>query len=184
MNTDATKQLVGRTSDVAAPLSIVLIFDHPAMAATTRSVLDGFISKWAHDVDVHRDEWTFAELDHPKFRTEALELAKSCDILVLAVSEGDLDISFIEWLDEWAVSRHRMETAVILVIASHATTVSAAPRCASIQTFAHKHGLTFFTTSVTPAPCVVPRFLHPKELLAPLSVLNTNLLPDFSGLND
>jgi hypothetical protein len=184
MNTNATKVLVERTSEVAAPLSIVLIFDHPAMAATTRSMLDGFITKWAHDVDVHRDEWTFAELGHPKFRTEALELAKSCDILVIAISEGDLDVSFVDWLDEWALSRNRMETALILLIPSHATTVSAVPRCASIQTLAHKHGLTFFSTSVTPSPRVPPPFLHPKELLARLSLLNTNLLPDFSGLND
>ena len=182
MNTSTPNLLVEKTAQLAAPLSIVLIFDHPTMAATTRAMLHGFISKWAPDVDVHRDEWTFAELDHPKCRAESLELAKSCDILVIAISEGDLDVSFIDWLNEWAVSRRQMDTALILLIASNHAAISARPRCASIPTFAHKHGLTFFTTAVT--PFTLPPLLHPKELLARLSVLNTNLLPDFSGLND
>ena len=181
MKTNATKLLVEKTSQVAAPLSIVLIFDHPTMATTTRAMLHAFINKWAPDVDVHRDEWTFDELDHPKFRTESLELAKHCDILVTAISEGDLKGSFIDWLDEWALSRHQMDTALILLIASNHAALSF-PRCASIPAFAQKHGLTFFTTAI--APSAPQPVVHPKELLARLSVLNASLLPDFSGLND
>ena len=182
MHANANRPLVEKTAQMAAPLSIVLTFDHPTMAATTRAMLDGFISKWAPDVDVHRDEWTFAELDHPKFRAESLDLAKSCDILVIAVSEGDLTASFIGWLNEWALSRHQMDTALILLIASNHTALSIRPRCDSIPAFARNHGLTFFTTAITPA--TPPPFPHPKELLARLSVLNTNILPDFSSLND
>ena len=182
MNTNATKLLAEKTSQVAAPLSIVVIFDHPTMASTTRAMLHGFISKWAPDVDVHRDEWTFAELDHPKFRAESLELAKSCDILVIAISEGDLEVSFLEWLDEWALSRRQMATAVILLIASNHAALSFRPRCASIPTFAHQHGLAFFTTVITRS--MPPPFLHPKALLESLSVLNASVLPDFSSLND
>jgi hypothetical protein len=185
MHTNATKLLAEKTTQNAAPLQIVLIFDHPHFATTTRVMMDGFIRKWVPDVDVHRDEWSFTELEHPKCRSEALELAKNCDMLVIALSESDLPATFMNWLDDWASSRDETEAAVIFLIGSDIADPSAFSRCALLPAFAQKHGLAFFTTVLAPSACrFLPRSLHPKELLSRLAVLDPQHLPDFSGIND
>ncbi|HUS33758.1 MAG TPA: hypothetical protein VM680_00255 [Verrucomicrobiae bacterium] len=179
LNCTSRKRYKLRHRSKSSSFSIILRSPRPAARCWTVSSAKG-----AADVDVHRDEWTFVELEHPKCRSEALELAKNCDMLVIAISENDLSASFIDWLDEWALSRDHCDAAMILLLASTTADISALPRCAAIPPFARRHGLAFFATVLTPSGSTIPRFLHPKALLARLAVLDTELLPDFSGINE
>src|SRR4051812_9933783 len=133
MNANATKLIAERCSDAAAPLQIVVTYDHSVMVNCARKLLNGFLTKWASDVDVHRDEWSFAELEHAIFRNEALELAAPADLLVIAVAGvDDLPLSFSEWFNHWLKMRDHNDTAVILAVGSPNATMRELPRCASI----------------------------------------------------
>src|SRR5437870_4913409 len=86
MNTHAIRAIAERSADSTAPLHIVLTYDQLSMATATRKFLAGFLARWADEIDIHVDEWSFAELEHPKCRVEALELGRSCDIFIIALS--------------------------------------------------------------------------------------------------
>src|SRR3954453_21778661 len=102
MNTNATARAAHVRPAPLAPLQIVLTYDQPAMADAARKTLNGFLAKWAADVDMHRDEWSFADLEHPKFRSEALELATHCDLFLVAVTGmDDVPEPFVLWLKDW-----------------------------------------------------------------------------------
>ena len=185
MNTNATKIIADPLANVAAPLQIVLTYDHPPMAAAARELLGSFLTKWVADVDIHRDEWSFAELEHPQCRSESLELARHCDIFIIAlIGINDLPPSFIGWINDWFESRANVETALIVLAGSHTANLWKLPRCASLASEARRHGLSFFTTSVVIPGAVLPSAAHPKALLARLATMNTELIPDFSGINE
>jgi hypothetical protein len=185
MNMNATRIITEPISNVAAPLQIVLTYDHPAMAEAARELLGSFRNKWAADVDIHRDEWSFAELEHPQCRSESLELARHCDIFIVALTGiDDLPPSFVKWLNDWFESRANMEAALIVLVGSHTANLLRLPRCASLASEARARGLSVFTTAVAIPGAVLPSAAHPKALLARLATINTELLPDFSGINE
>jgi hypothetical protein len=183
MNTNTKIAEPGAT--VVAPLQIVLTYDAPVMAEAARKLLSRFLAKWAPYVDMHRDEWSFAELEHPQCRTESLELARHCDIFIISLTGvDDLPTSFVEWLNDWFESRANGDTAVIVLIGSHASGLWRLPRCACLATEARARSLSFFTTSVVLPGTSLPCSPHPKAVLARLANMNTELLPDFSGINE
>jgi hypothetical protein len=184
MNTNAIKLLAEHSSALAAPLQIVLTYDFTFMAKSARTLLDGFLTKWAADIDVHRDEWNFAELEHPTCHTEALELARQCDIFIIAITgSADLPASFHDWLQDWFESRANLDTALILLVAGDSGFANL-PRCSTLPAQARAHGLTFFTTTIPIAQPLIPAAVNPKALLARLGFLSTEALPDFSGINE
>lgn len=185
MRTNATRLLAETTSAVAAPLQIVVTCDHPAMARAARKLLDGYLADWAADVDVHRDEWGFAELEHPQCRREALELARDCDVFTIAIGgTNDLPESFTGWLKDWLETRARKEAALILCVGGAGGFISNLPVCASLPIMARSRGLSFFATQVAVQGTELPPAIHPKTLLSKLGALNSDCLPDFSGLNE
>jgi hypothetical protein len=185
MNTNATKMIGERKLEVAPPLQIVLTCDHPLVAEAARKLLDRFLAKWAGDVDVHRDEWSFAELEHPQCHSEALELARHCDIFVVALRGiEDLPLSFVEWLSAWFESREKVEAALIVLVAANGANLARLPRCAGLPIAAQTHGLSFFTTSVVlPGSNYLPP-INSKAWIARLGAIDPDLLPDFSGINE
>lgn len=185
MNMNATKLIAERCSAVAAPLQIVVTYDHSVMVNCARKLLDGFLTKWASDVDVHRDEWSFAELEHEKFRNEALELAAAADLLVIAVTGvNDLPLSFFEWFNTWLKMRHPTETAVVLAVASSTATMGELPLCASIVSMPRTDGLSFLSTAVNINESRLPAAMNPASLVKRLGCICKDCLPEESGLND
>lgn len=184
MKTKATETIHERVSAVAPPLQIVLTYDHAAMADAARNLLKGFLIKWTPDVDIHRDEWSFAELEHPQCRAESLELARNCDMFVIGLTGvDDLPASFNEWLHEWFRSRTPMETAFILCISNRAAHGSL-PRCQELPSIARAHNLGFFSTTIALPDSAELAGIKPKMWLSRLASINPDLLPDFSGINE
>jgi len=174
-----------KRSSVAAPLHIVLAYDRPVMADAARKLLAGLLAKCASDLDTHRDEWSFAELEHPKCYSEALELAAPSDVFTVAASGiDDLPVSFIEWFNEWLQSRNDTETAVILALGPGRETLAELPRCASLLSLPRAQGLSIFTTTVDLPQSSLPAATKPQSLLARLGSIKSEWLPEESGLNE
>jgi|SRR3954466_14472204 len=186
MNSNATKLVAGRNKpELAAPLHIVLTYDHPAAANAARKMLAGLLAKCADDLDMHRDEWSFAELEHPKCRTEALELAAPSDVFTIAVSgANDVPVSFVEWLNEWLEARNETETAMILALGSPRATMGELPLCASLLSLPRADGLSIFTTTIDLPQSNLPAAIKPASLCARLGSIKSEWLPEDSGLNE
>jgi hypothetical protein len=185
MKTQIASQRIpaNRAATAAAPLHIVLTSDPATASASARKMLDGLLARWAPGTEIHRDDWSFSELEHPKFFTEALELAATADMLVIAVSGvNDLPQFFIEWLNDWIRSRAHIETALILAISSDAP-LSELPHCASILSLPRADGLSIFATTINLERPIMSA-ANPKSWLARLAAINPECLPENSGLND
>ena len=180
MKTSASKS-PGKQVTATRPLQIILAYDQPLMVEPARTMLDRFLTKWASDVEVHRDEWSFAELEHPRFRSEAIELAKICDILVIAVTTvDDLSAPFFHWLNEWLHSRTTMDTAIILC-AANISTLNNLHDCELLLALARGKGLSFFSTTIS-LPTGKSAFQLPQPPLPRFP--GSGSLPEFSALND
>lgn len=147
-------------------------------------MLASLLNKCAPDVEVHRDEWSFVELEHPQCRAESLELARPCDLFVVALTGvNDLPESFCEWLNDWVESRAEMQTALILCVSNRAA-IWDFPQCRELTSLAAAHGLSFFATAVSLANTDLLTAVNPKTLLARLSAINPDFLPEISGINE
>jgi hypothetical protein len=167
---------------IELPLQIVLTSDHPSAAAAALKLIGGFVDKWAPDVEVHRDDWSFSELEHPEFRRESLELARHCDILIIALSGAEeLPESFMEWLNDWRQSRERKDTFVLCASTRSPLTL---PAFTSLPAFFGENGLSCFLASIslTEGKLTVPLGL--KTFVANLAKIDCSNLPEASGLND
>ena len=185
MNIAATKLIAERSSAVAEPLQIVIAYDQTAMLRCARKLLNGFFMKWAADVEVHRDEWTFAELEHKQFRAEALELAAPASVLVIAVTGvNDLPLSVFEWLNDWIKMRNQTDTAVILAVGSSTTTKRELPLCASVVALPRTNGLSILSTTVNLDEPRERVPVNPASLVLRLGSICKDCLPEESGLND
>jgi hypothetical protein len=185
MSTNATARVADVRSADLAPLQIVLTYDHPAMADAARNRLNGFLTRWAADVDIHRDEWSFTDLEHPKCRSEALELATHCDLFIAAVSGmDDVPESFVLWLKDWFASRAQMDSALILCIGSSIMSLSNMPFLAAIESLARSNGLSSFTTTGLMPQTILPPSPKLTSLFARLKMLGADSLPENSGINE
>ena len=184
MKTNTTETICAQLLAVAAPLQIVLTYDHRVMADAARNLLKNFLTKWTPDVDIHRDEWSFVELEHPQCRSESLELARDCDIFVIAIAGlDDLPASFGEWLNDWFELRAKVETALILCISNRAVLANL-PRCQGLASLAHAHNLAFFSTTIALPGAGIAASINPKTILSRLASINPDLLPEISGINE
>jgi hypothetical protein len=184
MNTNATATVADARSAPLAPLQIVLTYDHPTMADAARNTLNRLLTKWAADVDIHRDEWSFTDLEHPKCRSEALELANHCDLFIVGVSGmDDVPESFLLWLKDWLTSRAQMDSALILCIGASHANLASMPFLASLPTLARTNGLSCFTTTA-----FMPETKFPPakvtSLFARFKSLTSDSLPENSGINE
>lgn len=176
MNTSTTALPAGKSSRQAAPLQIVLVHNEPSLAVAARTMITSFISKCAADVDVHRDEWSFAELEHPKCKTESLELARDCDILVIAISDAaEFSDSITAWLTEWLQTRNPRDTAVIL-------SSTAFPGLAGYLSspLMRTRGLSVFSTEFQSSKNL--NLSSPPR--TPIPFCTYDALPEFSGINE
>ena len=168
---------------LAPPLQIVVISDHPTASANAGKLMNEFIRKWASNVEAHRDDWSFAELEHPEFRRESFELAHHCDLLILALDgPEDLPETFLDWLRDWRHSRASDDETFILCASAIAPSVL--PIFASLPSILCGDGLTCFTTSISSRDSRPPAPFHPEPLLARLAMIDRTNLPENSVLND
>jgi hypothetical protein len=185
MKTHASPAVGDRQSAVAKPLQIVFAYDHPPAAEAARAGLNGILTKCAADLDIHRDEWSFAELENPQCRSEALELAVRCDLFVVAVTGvEDLPESFLMWLTDWFASRAQMDSALIICVGTSDANMANMPFLASLPTLVRCKGLSCFTTaSFVPETQRAPL---PKitSLFDRLRTIASEFLPEHSGIND
>jgi hypothetical protein len=166
------------------PLQIVVASDHPALGSAANQLIGDLIGKWASDVEVHRDNWSFAELENSQFFNEAIELAAPCDILAIAIAGfEDLPGHFVKWLRQWVATRPEKDTAVILCSPAGAA-FYLVPRFAALPDLLTGRGLTCFTTQVSLPTPQLPPWLHPKSLLARMAAMDWRTLPENSALNE
>lgn len=186
MNTQ--RLIASQTSDSAprteAPLQVVITSDHPTLARSAATMVDDFLRNWAPEVDSHRDDWTFSELENPAFAREALELAYTCDILVVAVSGyEDLPSYYVKWIKEWIRTRASKETAIILCAPAGAK-MYLLPRFAALPDLLRGNGFTCFTTALHIPRAELPSAVQPKSLLARMASEDWQNLPENSCLNE
>ena len=166
-----------------APLHVVVISGHPTLARAANQLLDNMMRQLAPDVEAHCDQWSFAELENKQFQSEALELASACDMLAIAVGEEDLEGHVSDWLKEWIRRRSPKETALVLC-SPQGIPLYLLPRFAGLPNLARGDGLSCFTTALSLPHDLIPPALHPKSLLARMAAMDSQTLPEESGLND
>lgn len=169
--------------DSALPLQIVVIADHPNAAAGARNLVNEFVLKWAPDIEVHRDDWSFTELENLEFRRESLELSRCCDMLIISLGGNvDLPDSFSDWLKDWRQSRAANHATFVLC--ASAVAPSALPTFASLPVDLCDEGLSCFLTSISLRHGCLPPPVRPKALLDRIGSIDRMNLPEVSLLND
>ena len=78
-----------------------------------RSVLERLLEKTAINPAVHLDEWRIGELENARFREEAVELARRCDIFAIAAES--LPTRLVEFTSDWL--RSPPEAAALVLFA-------------------------------------------------------------------
>jgi hypothetical protein len=170
-------------AELALPLHIVVIADHHSASVGAHKLVDEFVVKWAPETEVHRDDWSFSELEHAEFRRESLELARHCDLLIIAPGGyDDLPESVSEWLREWRQTRAAGHTT--FVICASAAPSSALPHLASLPLELCEEGLTCFMASISMRQGWLPAPVRPRALLERLAEIDRTNLPEISILND
>src|SRR5437870_2769787 len=88
------------------PFNLVVIYDEENVAMASEAIILRLLKKCLPLLDIHKDEWSFAELGHVEFAKEAVELAANCDMLAVATSDDQhLSSTVISWLSRWMESR-------------------------------------------------------------------------------
>ena len=138
-------------------------------------------SRWAADVEIHRNEWSFAELEHPRFHAEALELARDADILIIAtVARDALPLPFSGWIDEWLETRSNLQTAVIFCTGSELNQRKPSDHWSDALT--SSHGLSFFHTGLS-LPPIAKQESARVPFTDPRACYN-RWIPESGGIND
>ena len=99
------------------PLNVVLLRDHDLAGKAAQRLVERVLLPLLHQSEVHQDYWSFEELAHPQFRQEALELAKSCDLIVLATLGEILPVSISLWIEDWTQTRIQKDAAFVYLTA-------------------------------------------------------------------
>ena len=138
--------------------NVILTHDSEVAAAGARFSLSRLLAA-IPDMDLHRDQWSFSELRHTEFRREALELAATCDLFVLATTDGEfLPGEVSSWLNAWVQTREQKETALVCLVGSPDGKVISSPVHEEFQRLAEAHQLAFFASSfILPEPAAATR---------------------------
>lgn len=142
-----TPREYGAGAEIELPFSLVIAHDTAAAAAKAGDRIVGLLGGCIPNLDIHRDQWSFYELDHPEFRREALELAARCDIFVIAtVDREGLPESVRSWLEQWVKTRERKESALVCLVGSRQGKLLGTPVQTELQALAAAHDLAFFAS--------------------------------------
>ena len=137
----------GRVAQSNPPRSfnIVVLFDNDCSAIEARRVTDHVVKRCLDDIDVHRDEFSFAELAHPDLKSRTLELAVNCDFMVVAVTDGsELAGEVLMWLGKWLARRSEKETALLCLTGRRDGEMDERAVSSWMRVLANRHDLPFF----------------------------------------
>lgn len=141
----AREQSESSRKSAVEPLNVVVAYDTEYAANVARRQVFALIAQSIPEVDLHREEWSFEDLAHPRCGQEAIELAAECDLFILAtVQSADLSPSVFTWLNDWLEGRSRKETALVCLVASEDGSELSSPVHRSLHWLARSHGLAFF----------------------------------------
>ena len=144
--------------DPPRSFNIVVLYDSPTAARESRRVTDHVVKRCLADIDVHRDEFSFAELAHPELREETLELSANCDFLVMAVTDGSgLSADMLMWLGKWLATRAEKETALLCLTGRTEGDLEERAVSTWMRLLAARHEMPFFTGTFL----VLPEPEHP-----------------------
>ncbi len=144
---------ISQPSGQGRPFNIVLIYDHDLAASESRRVIDRLLAKCLPDLDIHRDELSFAEITHPELRGETVELAAECDLFILATITGEgLPAEILGWVNLWLASREDKETALVCLVGSPTGETLESVVHQHLQRIAVQHELAFFSSSFLAKP--------------------------------
>jgi hypothetical protein len=174
------------TTEVAArkqeqfPLHLVILHDGPRALAEATRLVRGLFSK-VNELDVHSDEFSFAEITHPQLLTESAELAAGADIFVFATQDGStLPIEVVAWLKLWLNRRPAKETAFVSLTGSSLGPSLNTPTHQFLRYLAERHQLAFFSSTFT-----VPKNTAPELTITTFQqTIRYNPCPEGWGLND
>lgn len=134
----STSAVVSRS--VAAPrrelpaFNLVLLHDHELAAKAAQQTIRRLLSYPLHQTEVHQDHWTFDELIHPQFHDDALEMARSCDLMLVAtVANGSLPFHVRSWIRDWSENRCQKEAAFLFLSRFRDALIDASVQLAELE---------------------------------------------------
>ena len=132
------------------PFSLVIIYDHESAATESHRIVEHLLSKWVPGLDIHCDSLSFSEIIHAELRTETIEIARDCDVLVLATSSRGAAVPAVaQWLDLWGVTRAPKETALVSLTSNSKGDSASDSLHDHLKQIAHSYGLTWFSSSLS-----------------------------------
>jgi hypothetical protein len=132
----------------APSVSIVVIFDTPSHLAEARGLLNRLIGTCDPGVTLHADEWSINDLDNVRFRQEALELARHCDLFVIA--SDTMSDSILGFTADW-LTRPRDGSAALVLVAFSTRCVADA-EFFGVRQIARQRRVDYFSTIIDEAP--------------------------------
>jgi hypothetical protein len=99
------------------PFALVIIYDHESAQTEARRLIERLLRNCMPTLDVHCDALSFSEVMHPELQAETIELARGCDLLVLAtINRAVAAPNVARWLDLWLATRTVKETALVSLV--------------------------------------------------------------------
>ena len=96
--------------------NLVMLYDHELAAKAAERITARLLGRCLPETDIHEDRWSFDELAHAAFRNEARELAEPCDLMLVAVADGQaLPLEICFWIEHWARTRIQRDAALVLL---------------------------------------------------------------------
>lgn len=133
------------SAPASAAFNLVLVHDREIAARNAREIIGRLLGICLAEVDIHRDEWSFAELAHIEFGREALELARPCDLFILATVDGaKLPLEITSWIARWMETRTKKDTALVCLVGSSAGMSLDSPVHQTLRGLGETSGLVFF----------------------------------------
>jgi hypothetical protein len=96
------------------PFGLVIIYDHESVQREARRLIERLLRNCMPTLDVHCDALSFSEVMHSELQAETIELARECDLLVLAtMNRAEATPAVAQWLDLWLATRTAKETGLV-----------------------------------------------------------------------
>jgi hypothetical protein len=96
------------------PFGLVIIYDQESAQREARRLIERLLRNCMPTLDVHCDALSFCEITHAELQAETIELARDCDVLVLAtINRAVATPGVAQWLDLWLARRTAKQTALV-----------------------------------------------------------------------
>jgi hypothetical protein len=98
------------------PFHLVLLHDHEMAAKAAQQTILRLVTCPLRQTELHQDQWTFEELSHTQFQEEALEMARSCDLMVVATAAREnFPFHVQSWITDWTETRSQKDGVFVFL---------------------------------------------------------------------